>query len=171
MEIALYRPEIPPNTGNIARLSVCTGSRLHIIGKPSFSMDEAAVRRAGLDYWNEVDLHLHEEWEAFLEYAGRRSSETGGRRIVLISKFGDKSFTEHSFAGDEILVFGRESSGLPDHIVRSIQSVDPDRILRIPVRDLCRSLNLSNSVAIVLYEALRQLDFPHLKTSYNSPAT
>ena len=160
MEIALYRPEIPPNTGNIARLSVCTGSRLHIIGKPSFSMDEAAVRRAGLDYWNEVDLHLHGEWEPFLEYVTGEPEKGGTGRILLISKFGERSFSEHRFTGDEILVFGRESSGLPDHIVTKIQMEDPDRILRIPVRGLCRSLNLSNSVAIVLYEALRQLEFP-----------
>lgn len=166
MEIALYRPEIPPNTGNIARLSVCTGSRLHIIGKPSFSMDEAAVRRAGLDYWHEVDLHLHEEWDAFLEYVARRSRETGGRRVILISKFGRKSHSEHQFRGDEILVFGRESSGLPEHIVQSVLLEDPERILRIPVRDLCRSLNLSNSVAILIYEALRQLDFPGLDKAY-----
>ena len=159
MEIALYKPEIPPNTGNISRLSVCTGSRMHIIDKPSFSMDEKSVKRAGLDYWSELDLHLHKNWEEF--YETRRD-----RRIMLITKFGKTPYTAHKFQPEDIIVFGRETSGLPDSIVEQIAAEHPERIVRIPVSRICRSLNLSNAVAIVLYEGLRQLEYPGLQESY-----
>ena len=165
MEIALYKPEIPPNTGNISRLSVCTGSRLHIIGKPSFSMDEASVRRAGLDYWDRLDLHLHEDWDEFLKCVSRGRCES--RTILLLSKYGNRPYVAHRYERDDILVFGRETSGLPDFILKSIGATHPERILRIPVVDDCRSLNLSNAVAVVLYEALRQQDFVGLKPSHD----
>ncbi len=169
MEIALYRPEIPPNTGNIARLSVCTASRLHIIGKPSFSMDESAVKRAGLDYWDQVDLHLHEEWDPFLSAVKRDSDDSPPeRRILLISKFGERSYTDHTFDGSEILVFGRESTGLPTHIHTWMKERDPERILRIPVRKSCRSLNLANAVAVVTFHALQSLGFPELEPTFGS---
>jgi tRNA (cytidine/uridine-2'-O-)-methyltransferase len=163
MQIALYKPEIPPNTGNIARLSVCTGSRLHIIGKPNFSMDDAAVRRAGLDYWHLVDLHLHEDWETFL-LNQRQCAETKNVtcNILLISKFGKRYYTDYRYNRDDILVFGQESSGLPEFIHDSIRKINPDHILRIPVTSHCRSLNLANAVAVTLFESLRQQSFPNL---------
>ena len=164
MEIALFRPEIPPNTGNIARLSVCTGSRLHIIGQPSFSLAESRVRRAGIDYWNEVDLTLHSGWESFrLETKRQKKQE---RTIVLFTRFADNCYADHRFKTDDILVFGRETSGLPAEIIEEIAGKYPARILRLPVQQRCRSLNLANAVAIVLYEGLRQLDFPEMNKGY-----
>lgn len=159
MEIALYRPEIPPNTGNIARLSVCTGSRLHIIGEPSFSMDAAAVRRAGLDYWDQVDLHLHTDWEHFLDYVQSKAVDGRKPNLILVSKHGKKVYCEHSFQKDDICVFGQESSGLPDVIFDSVLREHPEFTLKIPVKKTCRSLNLSNAVAIIVYESLRQLAY------------
>lgn len=169
-EIALYRPEIPPNTGNIARLSVCTGSRLHIIGKPGFSMDDAAVKRAGLDYWHLVDLHIHEEWEAFLEYVEKRSVEKGRpQKIVGLTRFAGSSYDNYQFTGDEILLFGQESSGFPEKIVNHLKTAENASSLRIPVSSRCRSLNLSNSVAILVFESLKQRGFPELDRSYQIP--
>lgn len=162
MEIALYRPEIPQNTGNIGRVAFCTGSRLHIIGEPSFSMSDAAVRRAGLDYWKELDLVLHEDWKKFIEYFSIAPGENSQRSLLLYSKFGEKRYCDHKYQSDDILVFGRESSGMPEEILESARRDNPGSILRIPVRENCRSLNLSNAVSIVLFEALRQLDFPNL---------
>ena len=164
MEIALFKPEIPPNTGNISRLSVCTGSRLHIIGKPSFSLDEASVRRAGLDYWDILDLHLHEDWNRFINSI--QIGYQGSRTILLMSKFGKAQYSEHKFKDDDVIVFGQETKGLPDSIIESVSKDYPERILRIPVVNECRSLNLSNSVAVVLFEALRQLGYPGLKQSF-----
>ncbi len=165
MEVALYMPEIPPNTGNISRLCVCTGTRLHIIGKPAFSMDEAAVRRAGLDYWDRLDLHMHEDWDAFRDdYV-----KPGGRRVLLLSKFASRSYARHEFQEKDVVVFGRESSGLPDEIKDEVAADGAEHLLRIPIKTDCRSLNLSNSVAIVLFEALRQGDFAGLDQVFQSP--
>ena len=161
MNICLYKPEIPQNTGNIGRICVCTGSRLHIIGEPSFSLSETAVRRAGLDYWPRLILSLHEDWPAFQG----SYSESGGRTI-LITKFAKNSYADFKFRMDDRLVFGRETSGLPDEIVREVKKTHPENILRIPVMEDCRSLNLANAVSIVLFEALRQNGFPGLKDSY-----
>ncbi|MBI3735977.1 tRNA (cytidine(34)-2'-O)-methyltransferase [Candidatus Sumerlaeota bacterium] len=160
MHIALYRPEIPPNTGNIARLCVCTGTPLHIIGKPSFSMDERAVRRAGLDYWDRLALHRHKDWEAFVNYVSEGAIREGFTcNILVISKHGGKPYWDHAFQPTDFLVFGRETDGLPDFIHQSIRAKNPDHILRIPMTETGRSLNLSNAAAIVLYEALRQTGF------------
>jgi len=160
MEIALYRPEIPPNTGNIARLCVCTASPLHIIGRPSFSLDERAVRRAGLDYWDLLDLHRHRDWSTFLSDADERTrrGERSGN-ILLITKFAERNYWDHSFNPGDILVFGQETSGLPDFVHNAIKERNPDHLLRIPMTETSRSLNLSNAAAIVLYEALRQTGF------------
>lgn len=167
VEIALYRPEIPPNTGNIARLSVCTGSRLHIIGEPSFSLDEAAVRRAGLDYWHLVDLHRHEDWKSFVKYVEKRSDEKGRPQKVLgLTRFAGRSYSNYEYRGDEILLFGRETSGLPREVVDWLEEDERGETLRIPVSADCRSLNLSNSVAILTFESLRQQGFPDLLESY-----
>lgn len=152
MEVGLYRPEIPPNTGNISRLCVCTGVKLHIIGPPAFSLADKDVRRAGLDYWHLLDLEQHASWNDFL-------ARCDPRRILLISKFGPTRYTDFPFTGDEILVFGSETSGLPPEVHNDIAARDPARVLHIPMKDESRSLNLSNSVALVVYEALRQTQF------------
>lgn len=166
MEIALYQPEIPPNTGNIARLCVCTGSPLHIIGRPNFDMDEKAVKRAGLDYWDRLVLHRHKDWRTFADSVGVRAKkradlEAAGRapNILLVSKFGKCIYWNHPFRGDEILVFGMETDGLPEFIHEEIRSENPDHILRIPMTPESRSLNLANAASIVLYEGLRQAGF------------
>ncbi|MCB1326382.1 MAG: tRNA (cytidine(34)-2'-O)-methyltransferase [Spirochaetales bacterium] len=155
MEIALVQPEIPPNTGNIARLCVCTGSGLAIIGKPSFSMNEAAVRRAGLDYWHLLKLEQFADWTSFV---GARK----GRRLFALTRFASRPYCEERFRTDDVLVFGSESAGLPAEITRGLAEHSPESLLRIPVGPDCRSLNLANAAAIVLYEALRQTGFPGL---------
>lgn len=155
MHIALYRPEIPPNTGNIARLAVCTGCKLHIVGEPAFSMDAAAVKRAGLDYWDQLQLRTHTTFEAFADWA-----ETERLRVFAITKFGKSIYSEAVFRSDDIVLFGNETSGLPQEAHDRICKQGQDFLLRIPMGTTCRSLNLSNAVAIVTYEALRQLNFP-----------
>ncbi len=158
MEIALYRPEIPPNTGNIARLATCTGLRLNIIGEPSFSLDEKQVRRAGLDYWDLLDLRLHSDWPAFLKYAhSRPGARPDSGNILLISKHGSRVYSDHNFRAGDIFVFGRETTGLPPEVHASVNERYPDHVLRLPMVPECRSLNLSNTVAIVIYEGIRQL--------------
>jgi len=157
MQIALYRPEIPPNTGNIARLAVCVGCPLHIIGKPGFLMTDAAVKRAGLDYWSDLNLTMHENFADFHAFA--RASAC---RIIAITKFGRTTYTDFSFQPTDILLFGNETGGLPDSVHDSVKAVNEAQLLRIPIRKNCRSLNLSNAVAIVVYEGLRQVGFPGL---------
>ena len=159
MDIALHQPEIPPNTGNIGRLCHCTQSRLHIVGKAAFSLDAAAVRRAGLDYWEQLDWQHHVDWQAF------RKSLAPERRLLLFTRFSGHIYSECFFLPSDVLVFGSESSGLPQNIQDEIALVNPKHLLRIPVSAACRSLNLSNSVAVVLYEALRQQNFPSLEMS------
>ncbi len=153
MEIALYQPEIPPNTGNISRLCVATGIKLHIIGRPAFSMADKDVKRAGLDYWHLLELQQHESWERFL-------IEVEKPRIVLVSKFGEMRYSDISYSGDDVFVFGSETTGLPLNVHNDISAAFPGRIVHIPMKDASRSLNLSNSVALVVYEALRQQNFP-----------
>lgn len=167
VEIALYKPEIPQNTGNIGRLTVCTGSRLHIIDKPSFSLDESSVKRAGLDYWHKVDLHLHENWSSFLEYQRAGSLENGiNKKILLFTRFSHRPYTEWDYTGNELLVFGQETSGLPDFVIEEVRTTCPECLLRIPVNDDCRSLNLSNSVALAAYESFRQRGYPGLNQQF-----
>lgn len=148
MEIALFEPEIPPNTGNIARLCVNADVPLCIIGKPAFDMSEKAVRRAGLDYWQDLDLHLYSDYDSFLAEKQQKA-----QRIFLISKFGKTAYWDNRFQADDVLVFGKETSGLPEEIR---EAHPKERILSIPMAAKSRSINLSNAVAIVLYEALRQ---------------
>lgn len=148
MEIALFEPEIPPNTGNIARLCVNVGVPLTIIGKPAFDLSEKAVRRAGLDYWNELKLTQFSNWSEFQEL---RKKE--GKRIFLVSKFGKRVYWEENFLSDDVFVFGRETSGLPPEIHSSVPET---HVLSIPMAEGSRSINLSNAVAIVLFEAIRQ---------------
>jgi tRNA (cytidine/uridine-2'-O-)-methyltransferase len=146
IRVALVEPEIPPNTGNIARLCAATRVPLHIVGVAGFRLDDRAVRRAGLDYWPEVELHRHHDLpalEAALPVA----------RFVYLSTKAEKSYTDWQFAIDDCLVFGRETRGLPEELLHA----NRERALRIPMLNTrVRSLNLATSVAIVLYEALRQ---------------
>ena len=146
IRVALVEPEIPPNTGNVARLCAATRVPLHIIGVPGFRMDDRAVKRAGLDYWPEVILERHPNLESFsLTYP-----ET---RLVFLTKKADVSYTNWTFSENDCLVFGRETKGLPDDLLRQNSS----SCLKIPMLNpQVRSLNLATSVAMVLGEALRQ---------------
>ena len=142
--VVLVEPEIPPNTGAIARTCGATQSPLHLVGPLGFRIDEHAVRRAGLDYWELVDIHRHDSFESFEE-------SNPGRRIQLFSASASRSYLEAGFEPGDALDFGRESVGLPPELLQDRQNV-----WAIPTLGAVRSLNLSNAVAIVLYEALRQ---------------
>lgn len=149
MNVVLFKPEIPPNTGNISRLCVCTDASLHIVGKPSFDLSEKAVRRAGLDYWDHLRLKLYEDWEEF------KRSVADPERIFLVTKFGETIYSEAKFIQDDFLLFGNETSGVPEPVYSQFPAT---KKLKIPMKAISRSINLSNSVAIVLYEALRQTE-------------
>lgn len=144
LHVVLVEPEIPPNTGAVARTCGATQSPLHLVGRLGFQIDEHAVRRAGLDYWDLVEIHRHESFEAFEESDPQR-------RIHLFSATASRSYLEAAFEPGDALVFGRESVGLPRELLEDRQNV-----WAIPTIGAVRSLNLSNAVAIVLYEALRQ---------------
>ncbi len=144
----MYKPEIPPNTGNISRLCVGVGASLHIVGTPAFDISEKAVKRAGLDYWNELDLILHNDWEAFLK------TVANPERIFLITKFGKTLYSSVPFQKSDYLVFGSETSGLPE----SIKENSPEsNKLYLPMLAVSRSINLSNTVAVLVYEGIRQI--------------
>lgn len=146
ISVALVEPEIPPNTGNIARLCAATGVPLHIVGVTGFRLDDKAVRRAGLDYWSEVILQRHSDLESL-------SQDLPDARFVYLTTKADKSYAHWTFSRADCLVFGRETRGLPDHVLRD----NWERCLTIPMLNpKVRSLNLASAVAIVLYEALRQ---------------
>ena len=144
--VVLVEPEIPPNTGNIGRLCLATGSTLHLIKPLGFSIDDRTLKRAGLDYWKEVDVQL---WDSFQDL--RRSRKTAARFFFLTTKTKRAYYDVHFFAGD-FLVFGRETKGLPEPLL----AAHPDELLTIPMRGT-RSLNLATAVGIVLFEAMRQL--------------
>ena len=147
MHVVLYQPEIPPNTGSVARLCAATLTPLHLIEPLGFKIDDKHLKRAGLDYWEFVDLHVHSSWQQFLE-------KSTGKRLLYFSKKASRSYTQLSFAQDDYLVFGPETRGLPEEWI----AINAERALRIPMMGSgVRSLNLSNAVAIVLYEGLRQL--------------
>jgi tRNA (cytidine/uridine-2'-O-)-methyltransferase len=150
--VALVEPEIPPNTGNIARLCAATDVPLHIVGVTGFRMDDRALRRAGLDYWPEVKLSRHTNLEALFESLPQA-------RFVYLTTKADRIYTDWVFQPDDCLVFGRETRGLPEDLLRRNWS----NCLRIPVRNPnVRSLNLATAVGIVLYEALRQTNLTDL---------
>jgi tRNA (cytidine/uridine-2'-O-)-methyltransferase len=150
LHVVLVEPEIPPNTGNVARLCAATSSPLHLVGPLGFRIDEHSVRRAGVDYWHLVDIRRHVDFEHFLR---DRSSDVPGGRIHLFSALATRSYLEASYAPGDALVFGKESVGLPGDLLARFQ----DRVLGIPTLGAVRSLNLANAVGIALYEALRQL--------------
>ena len=146
IRVALVEPEIPPNTGNIARLCAATGAPLHVIGATGFRMDDRSLRRAGLDYWDHVSLSRHVDFESF-----ERSNLDA--RMVLLTTKAECSYIDWEFTPNDCLVFGRETRGLPDDLLERYQ----DNCIRIPMPSgNVRSLNLATSVGIVLYEALRQ---------------
>lgn len=148
MEIALIEPEIPGNTGSIGRVAVGTCSKLHLVGKLGFDISAAAVRRAGLDYWQDVELFVHPTIEDFL-------NATAGRRIWAYSSHGKVRYDEVRYQSDDILVFGGESTGLP----AALRERWVDRLCYLPISNQIRSLNLANAATVVLYEALRQQSF------------
>jgi len=144
--VALVEPEIPQNTGNIARLCAATRTPLHIVGVTGFRLDDRAVRRAGLDYWDEVSLHRHRDINALYDFLA-------DARFLYFSTKGDRSYLDYNFAPNDCLVFGPETRGLPENVLCS----NWERCLTIPMLNPnVRSLNLANSVAVALYEALRQ---------------
>jgi tRNA (cytidine/uridine-2'-O-)-methyltransferase len=145
LHIALLEPKIPPNTGNIARLCVATDTSLHLVEPLGFRVDDAELRRAGLDYWDQVDLWVHPHWRAFREAMSRE-------RCLYFSAHGEQSFWEARFAPNSCLVFGNETDGMPERILEKY----PERCYRIPMSGPVRNLNLATAVGIVLYEALRQ---------------
>lgn len=151
--IVLHEPEIPQNTGNIARTCAVTGARLHIIKPMGFEIDDKKLKRAGLDYWHQLDITYYENFEDFLE-------KNNGTMYFCTTK-APKKYTDVTFKDGDYLIFGKETKGLPEELLQK----KLDSCIRIPMRDVTRSLNLSNSVAIVIYEALRQTDFEGLKST------
>ena len=152
MNIVLLEPEIPANTGNIGRTCVATGSDLHLIKPLGFSLDEKHLRRAGLDYWPKLKLHIYEDYEDFL-------CKNPGIKMHYATTKGRNLYSETVFGQDDFIMFGRESAGIPEEIL--VQH--PNECIRIPMIGDIRSLNLGNSVAIVLYEALRQNNFEGMR--------
>jgi tRNA (cytidine/uridine-2'-O-)-methyltransferase len=148
--VVLVDPEIPPNTGNIARITAATRGPLHLVGKLGFRIDQHSVRRAGVDYWDLVDVRQHVDFAHFL-HAFRTESPAG--RLHLFSALAERSYLDAGFAKGDALVFGRESVGLP----RELLEAHADRVVGIPTMGAVRSLNLANAVGIALYEALRQV--------------
>lgn len=149
LDLVLYRPQIPPNTGNIMRLCANTGARLHLVGPLSFDLSEPAVRRAGLDYRDQAVLTVHEDWTAV------RAALPG--RWIVFDTSGIQAHSAVSYQQGDVLLFGREKSGLPPEILAEF---DSESVVRLPMVDGSRSLNLSNAAAVGLYEAWRQLGYP-----------
>lgn len=152
MNIVLFEPEIPANTGNIGRTCVATGTKLHLIKPLGFSIDEKAVRRAGLDYWQYLDLEVYENYEDFC-------AKNAGAKVYYATTKGKNVYTDVKYEPDCFLMFGKESAGIPEEIL--VQH--PNEAVRIPMIGDIRSLNLGNSVAVLLYEALRQNDFTQMQ--------
>ena len=151
LNIVLYKPEIPQNTGNIARTCVLTDSVLHLIKPLGFSIDDKAVKRSVLDYWKDLKLEVHESYEDFI-------AKYGDRRIFLATTHGGKFYSEESYEPGDFIMFGRESSGVPEEVHNAHKGI------RMPmIKTSTRSLNLSNTVCAIAYEALRQMDFPNMK--------
>ncbi|MHB8158616.1 MAG: tRNA (cytidine(34)-2'-O)-methyltransferase [Desulfocucumaceae bacterium] len=151
MRIVLFEPEIPSNTGNIARTCAVTGAGLHLIRPLGFSIEDKYLKRAGLDYWHLLDVHIHDS------YGNLREEYPEGRFLFLSTK-GKNIYSDFKYGDNDFLVFGRETAGLPDYILKENSSFT----LRIPMKG-GRSINLSNSVALVLYEGLRQQGFPGMR--------
>jgi len=149
INVALFEPEIPPNTGNIIRLCANTGARLHLIHPLGFELDDKRLRRAGLDYSEWARVKQYPNWADFQQH-------TAGKRIFGISTKGHRSYADVKFSEDDFLLFGPETRGLPQQVR---DTLGPEQLLRIPMLEHSRSVNLSNSVAVLVYEAWRQSDF------------
>ena len=150
MHVVLVEPEIPPNTGNVARLCAATNTTLHLVEPFGFKLDNAQLKRAGMDYWQHVQWRRWPDWQSF------RESLLPNARLWFVESNGPRLYTEASFATGDYLIFGRETAGLP----RALLAQNPDRWLRIPMFNAqARSLNLANCAALVLFEALRQQGF------------
>ena len=152
INIVLYQPEIPQNTGNIARTCAAIGASLHLIRPLGFTIDDKKLKRAGLDYWHALDIHYYDNIDDF--YAKNLESQ-----IFYFSTKSPRKYTDVTYPQVSYLMFGKETAGLPEQLLKS----NPDTCVRIPMRDGLRSLNLSNSVAIAAYEVLRQQDFEGLR--------
>lgn len=154
IHVVLYQPEIPANTGNIARTCAATRTTLHLIRPLGFSTDDKMLKRAGLDYWEYVNIKYYDSLDEFYEL-------NAGGEFFYLTKYGEKTHSSFNYSNlekDYYFVFGRETKGLPANVIEN----NFDRCLRVPMTDKVRSLNLSNTAAILIYEALRQQDYPHL---------
>ena len=151
MNIVLHQPEIPANTGNIGRTCVATGTKLHLIEPLGFRIDEKQIKRAGMDYWDKLDYVRYINYEDFL-------AKNPGAKIYYATTKATRKYTDVTFSDNDFIMFGKESAGIPEEILVD----NEETCIRIPMLDEIRSLNLSNSVAIVLYEALRQTGFKNL---------
>ena len=152
LNIVLFEPEIPANTGNIGRTCVATGTRLHLIEPLGFKLNEKAIKRAGMDYWKDLDVTTYINYEDFLK-------KNPGAKIYMATTKGPQTYVDVHYEEDCYIMFGKESGGIPEEIFLENQ----ETAIRIPMIGDIRSLNLSNSVAIVLYEALRQNNFDHMR--------
>ena len=152
LNIVLFEPEIPANTGNIGRTCVATGTRLHLIEPLGFRLNEKEIKRAGMDYWEHLDVTRYINFEDFLE-------KNPGAKIYMATTKGLHVYTEVNYEPDCYILFGKESAGIPEEILVN----NRENCIRIPMLSEIRSLNLSNSVAVVLYEALRQNNFNHMR--------
>jgi tRNA (cytidine/uridine-2'-O-)-methyltransferase len=153
LNIVLHEPEMPANTGNIGRTCVAAGVKLHLIEPLGFQINEKQLKRAGLDYWDKLDVTIYDDFNDFLE-------KNKGAKIYMATTKSKQKYTDVSYEEDAYIMFGKESAGIPEEILLDYK----DTAIRIPMYPEIRSLNLSNSVAIVLYEALRQHDFRGLET-------
>ena len=153
LNIVLFEPEIPANTGNIGRTCVATGTRLHLIEPLGFRLNEKSIKRAGMDYWEHLDVTRYMNFEEFLE-------KNPGAKIYMATTKGQHVYSDVNYEPDCYIMFGKESAGIPEEILVDYE----ETCIRIPMLDKIRSLNLSNSVSIVLYEALRQNQFAGMQT-------
>ena len=151
LHVALFEPEIPPNTGNIIRLCANAGAQLHLIKPLGFELDDKRLRRAGLDYHEFSDVKLHDDFIAFTTWLG-------DRRLFACTTNGSRHHDQANYENEDVLLFGPESRGLPAEI---LESIDAEHKIRIPMQENSRSINLSNATAIILYEAWRQCGYPN----------
>jgi len=156
LNIVLLEPEMPANTGNIGRTCVATGTVLHLIEPLGFHLDDRSIKRAGMDYWHKLDVRRYVNYEDFLE-------KNPGAIIYMATTKARKVYTEVAYEDDCYIMFGKESAGIPEEILKQ----NKERCVRIPMNEEIRSLNLSNSVAIMLYEALRQQGFKNMELTGN----
>ena len=152
LNIVLHEPEMPANTGNIGRTCVSAGARLHLIEPLGFQINEKQLKRAGLDYWDKLDVTIYDDFNDFLE-------KNPGAKIYMATTKSKQKYTDVNYEEDAYIMFGKESAGIPEEILMEHK----ENCIRIPMINDIRSLNLSNSVAIVLYEALRQHQFDHMQ--------